>query len=331
MIMTLVQKEIKAVYLWETKVRPATPAVEEKIIFKMKADSSWNLMVPVAWVDTGGSVWVSYDWQYSVDGWTAARAYWTSRSWGYFYAATWLVANSVHTITLTPTTEAYWWARAFNFYQTWVAYLLQEILYDSSYMWYWISETNTWWCFRYMQYVGCTALTTAPEEYLPDTVTTIWDNFRREQFRGCTGLTTLPDEVMPNSVTSIGAYFRLREHFSSTSLTKSAVEAMSSSVTTIWTNFRSQQYQSCSVLSEIPWWIDLSVWWANYRYQQYYQSTASKTVKVLSNVWYASADALTLQYWPVTQVQVPSAYLNNFKSTSNNPWVNISDDKFVWY
>lgn len=295
------QKEIKAVYLWETKVRPTAPAIEEKIVLKIRANNQWWVPIPVAWYTASSSYWAPYNWYYQVDDWAKYTASWTSRSGGYFWALTWATPWSDHIVTITPVTEGYWWARAFSFNSTWVESLLQEIIYDSSYMGYAVSETSTWNSFRDYQYFWCSSLTTPPEEYLPNTVTTIWNHYRRRQFMSCT------------------------------SLTKSAVEELPSSVTTIWTNFRSQQYSTCSALSEIPWWVDLSVWWANYRYQQYYQSTASKTVKVLSNVWYASYDALTLQYWPVTQVQVPSAYLSNFKSSTINPRVNIPDDRYVWY
>ena len=80
----------------------------------------------------------------------------------------------------------------------------------------------------------------------------------------------------------------------------------------------------------VSWWKDLSKGASNYRGSFLYNCTANKVIVVISDVWYAGASTvLTTNY--ITQVRVPSAYLNNFKSTTKRPWVDISDSKFVGY
>lgn len=279
------------VYLWTSW---------EYIKYKMNADSNGNLYVPVGWRNHTYFIDCAYNWNVSVDWWASTNYSWTWSSW-WSIILSWYTAWSSHTIIITPTTEAYWWALAYWWAQTaWSTYLT-EVVYDWSYMWYWVSATDTWDYFRCDQYCYCTSLTLAPAEVLPDTVTTIWGNFRYYQYQGCTSLTSAPTEALPNSVTSIGTYFRR------------------------------YQYSWCTSLTAISWWKDLSIGGSNYRRQQFYWCTASKTVKVLSDVWYASYNTNTLQNDYVTSVSVPSAYLSNFTWASVQPRSSIDDSKFVGY
>lgn len=247
---------------------------EESIVYKMNADSSWNLYVPASWISTSWSFWPNYSWKISVDGWTETTYTWNSSSWKKI-TLSWYTAWSNHTIQIRPTTEWYWWARAYGRVNTSCASYLTEILYDGSYMWFATSATATWNYFRYYLYSWCSSITYSPEEVLPDTVT------------------------------SIGTYFRVR------------------------------QFENCTSLTEIKWWKDLSIWnGTQYRNLQYYWCTAMKTVKVLSDVGYSSYGSWTngaLNNAYVTSVSVPSAYLSNFKNTSNQPRAWIDDSKFVWY
>lgn len=290
---------VKAVYLWENKVRPTIP--KESIIYKMIATNGY-LRVPTTWVTVSWGYWVPYSWKVSVDGW-AETTYTGSSANNWNILLEWYTAWEEHTIMITPTTEDYWWARAYSWGS--VSYGrndVTEIVYDWSYMWYAVSATDTWNYFRYNQYYNCQNLIKAPEEYLPDTVTTIWNFFRYYQFTNALKLPTAPAEVLPSSVTSI------------------------------WTNFRWYQYNNCQLLSEIKWWKDSSVQGtANYRVYQFRYCVTNKTVKVLSDVWAASSDANTLENSYVTQVKVPSAYLNNFKNATVQPRSSITDSKFVWY
>lgn len=250
------------VYLWTYPT--------ESIEYKMNADSGGNLYVPVWWHAHSTSSYWSYDWNISVDWWASTNYSWTWSEW-WSITLSWYTAWSSHTITITPTTEDYWWALAYWWYNTAWATYLTEVVYDWSYMWYWESATSTWNYFRLSQYRWCTSLRAAPAEVLPDTVTSIWNYFRYYQYRDCTSLT------------------------------------------------------------EIKWWKDLSIGGDFYRVQQFYNCTANKTVKVLSDVWYASYDSITLPNSYVTSVSVPSAYLSNFTWSSKQPRKNITDSKFVGY
>lgn len=185
--------------------------------------------------------------------------------------------------------------------------------------------------FRSWQYSWCTSLRAAAVEVLPTTVTDIGAHFRSWQYRWCTSLTVAANEVLPSSVTSIWSSFRANQYRECTSLTTIPVEVLPDTVTSIWNYFRGYQYRWCTALTTISWWKDLSIGGKNYRRQQFYQSTASKTVKVLSDVWYASYDSDTLANSYVTTVSVPSAYLSNFTWASIEPWVSIDDNKFIGY
>lgn len=301
----------------------------EMIVYKMNADDSWNLYVPTSWYNHSWSMASPYSWKVSIDGWTETTYSWT---WSSRSAITlsWYTSGSSHTIKIKPTTESYWWALAFWWWWTpWRTYLT-EVLYDWSYMWYWVSATDAWDYFKYSQYSWCTNLTKIPDEVMPDTVTTIWRSFMSSQC-GSTWLLESPKEYISNSVTTIWNYFRAGQYSQCTSLVSSWEESLPSTVTSIWIRFRFQQYQGCTALTEIKWWKDISVWNSeSYRYRQY-NDAPNKTVKVLSNVWYSSFDDTTLPNKYVTSVSVPSAYLTTFKNTSNYPWAWITDSKFVWY
>jgi len=113
-------------------------------------------------------------------------------------------------------------------------------------------------------------------------------------------------------------------------LITAGVEALPNTITTIWTNFRSYQYNNCVKLATISWWRDLSIGGNNYRSCQFQSCVTNKTVTVLTDVWYAG-QSNTLFNTNVTQINVPSAYLNNFTNSTIYPRRSITDSKFVWY
>ena len=288
--------EVKNIYIGEYK-----PIYKwEYIEYKMNADSRGRLYVPVWWYWTWWYANCSYSWNVSVD-WGAGTTYSWTWSSGWSITLSWYTAGSSHIIKITPTTESYLWARAYWWQSTAWATYLTEIVYDASYMWYAVSATDTGYGFRETIYTWCSNLTNSADEYLPDTVTTIGKDFRYLEYNSCSSLTYASEESLPDSVTSI------------------------------WTWFRSNQYSVCPALTEIRWWKNLSIWNSYYRNQQFHKCTSNKTVKVISDVWYNSDDQNTLQNDYVTSVYVPSAYLTNFKNASNNPWVWITDSKFIWY
>ena len=350
--------KISKIYVGTNQVRPPYPV--ESIVYKMNADGSWNLYIPVSWYSTAWNQNVAYSWKVSVD-WDAETTYsWTWYRGGYI-AISWYAAWTNHTIMIKPTTEDYWWARAYAWYRVTAQTFVTEIVYDWSYMWFAVSATDTGNYFRWGEYYWCSALIEATEEYLPDTVTTIWERFRQAQYSDCTSLlraaeekmsssaTTIwiyfrvgqystcssliyaPKEKLTSGITTIGAYFRQAQYSSCTSLTYAPEEDLPDTVTSMSTYFRQNQYNYCSALTEVRWWKDLSVWANYYRDNQFGNSTSNKTVKVLSNVWYASYSSSTLPNNRVTTVYVPSAYLSNFTWSSAAPRYYITDSKFVWY
>lgn len=364
----------------------------EFVMVVMSSDSNWDLKIPIAWYNNSTSSQnAPYNWKISIDWWTQTTYSWTWSATA-ITVASWLTANSDHTIMITPTTESYWWARAFWFRSSWVTTLLKKVLRDGSYMWYSSSDTNTWTWFRMFQYNWCSNLTEIPEEEaFPTTVTTvggyfrrwtyanctslvvaqkeifsntvtsvgdffrdweyswcknlttvfdesfsswvtsIWNYFRENQYKNCKKITKPLDESLPWNVTSIWTYFRSEQYSWCSEITYASEEKLPNTVTSIWQRFRNNQYSSCTKISQIKWWKNLSVWWNYYRYYQFNNCNTNKTVKVLSDVWYASYSDLTLANSYVTQVQVPSDYLSNFKNSTAYPRSQITDSKFVWY
>lgn len=304
---------------------------EESIVIIMMTDSNGDLKIPVAWCNRTSSQDAPYNWKVSYDWWSETTYSWTGSA-SAIAIWSWLVANTTHIVVIKPVVEDYGWALAFWFRLSWVQDLLQSVVYDWSYKWYWVSSTYVWDQFRARQYYWCTSLTKAPEEVLPSSVTNIGTYFRYYQYYWCTSLTTAPEEVLPSSVTTIGNHFRERQHNWCTSLTKAPEEALPSSVTNIGSSFRAYQYYWCSILNEIKWWIDLSRGNNSYyRREQFYNCNTNKIVKVLSNVWFASYNSNTLENSYVTQVKVPNAYLQNFIDATTLPRSWITDSKFIWY
>lgn len=256
---------------------PPVP-IEERIEVEIKADSSGRIYLPK-------TPYVRVDWNVSIDDWTpiAVRTSSSSNSW-YF---NWYTANQTYNIKITPITESYWWAKAFNYWSwDWATYL-QRIIYDSSYMWYAVSATDTWNDFRKGQYYRCRNITSTPFEYMPDTVTTIWNNFRNWQYEWCTGIINPVQEVISNSVVTIWASFRFYQYKWCTSLTSASQEVIPNSVTSIWNGFRWYQYTECSnITSTTPEVLSTSLTtiWDAFRNWQYSNTwVTSWAIEVIPN------------------------------------------------
>jgi len=236
--------------LWESWI-PPTPPTNEKIVYKMLADTNGKLYVPTAWYYYDAETQnCPFDWDVSID-WTLINNY--SGTW----IALWMIeftgyaSGTEHEITITPHwTATYLWARAYWRYGlSSLSSNLTEIVYDWSYMWYWVSATDTWGYFRERQYSWCANITSIPEEVLPDTINTIWPCFRREQYDGCSSITNVVPEVLPTWVTTIEDRFRGSIYQYCTSLTTPTAEVLPNSVTTITTRFRAYQYRWCTNLT----------------------------------------------------------------------------------
>lgn len=243
---------ISKVMLNGWQIRPATvpptPPESERISVTIRAlryGNNYYVFIPTTWKMSDGT-YATYDWNISVDGWTAENKTGTAqRMWG---VAIW-TSSWNHTVVIRPTVATYWRARAFSYDDSYSDYRdnLRAINYDKSYMWYAVSSTNTWDNYRYRQYAQCTNLNSAYYyDELPNTVTTIWDNFKREQYFNCSALLSAGQEDMPNSVTSIWDNFRREQFYYCTSLTSTFNESISSNVTSIGDHFRSEQFRACS-------------------------------------------------------------------------------------
>ena len=248
--------------------------------------SEWYIYIPTAWVTTAWTSWATYSWDVSVDWWTAVTLSWT-----------WWTSTSVqitasawnHTVVIKPHSLWYWWARAFWYSRDWstlhpYASTLKKIIYDWSYMWY---AESRWWTgnyFRHQQYYWCTAITSAPVEFLPEWLLRIGNMFRSAQYWQCTSLVNIPDEYLPSSVRYIWAWFRIWQ-YSITAITKTAVECMPSAVYSVWDSFRNVQYLWCQSLVDawtevaIPFtsWISTSL--NNYRASQFRLCTRLTTAQ----------------------------------------------------
>lgn len=238
-------RKAKAVYLWSTKIRPEE-ADREQIVFKMMADNNWDLYVPISNEYTSG---MKYKWRISIDWWNYNNYNWDVTYRSMLNIGSWYTPLSEHTITIKPQVIEYRWAWWFNFENTNCASLLTEVLIDWSYIGYAQSETNTWSYFRLSQFYWCSNLRAVPDEYMPNTVTTIGAGFRDNQFDGCTSLVSAPKEAFSNAVTTIQqGIFRYQQYRWCTSLVSASNEAFSDSVTDVWVNFRYQQYYWCTSL-----------------------------------------------------------------------------------
>ena len=255
-------------YEWQDWWNTPEPVIEEKIVYKMTADSSGNLYVPTWWY--WGWAYNSYNWEISVNWWTWTEYSWTWSSWSYI-TLSWYTYWTSYTITVTPVSEEYWWARAFGWSnQQSKSNLLTEIVYDKTYKWFATSATDAWDYFRYREYFQCGWLKNAPEEYLPDTVTTIGSSFRYSQYSACSNLREAPEECMPNSVTTIWVRFRY-DQYSNTWLFYAPKEVLSNNITSIPDYFRYNQYVSTNVSENaIEYlWDKVTSIWNSFRCSQY--------------------------------------------------------------
>ena len=203
------------------------------------------------------------------------------------------------------------------------------------------SVTSIWDNFRHNQFfnaknTGSASTQSTPTEAMSSNVTVIGDNFRAGQY-GYSDMVYQPaTEVLPSGITSIGDNFRESQYsHNSFTVATTPTEVLPDSVQSIWTWFRSYQYRA-SGITNISWWKDLAIWNTDYRLDQYYQCTID-TITTLSDVGYEMAwrDQTSQSWWwieYVSQINVPSAYVNNYKTTNKFPryWV-IDKNLFVWY
>lgn len=240
------EQQYSKVFVWDTKVRPATPVpVAEYIEYVIEADSYGKIYIPTCWYSINGYINCPYNWKVSIDGWTATTY---SGTGGSNISLSWYTAGQEYSVKIEPVVEGYWWARAYWWYGSSWAGNLKSITYDGSYIWYGMSDTDPWNYFRYQQYRGCSKIESAPAEYLPNTVTSTWNSFRTGQYYGCSNLEILPAEFLPNSITTINTGFRNSQYYGCKT-TSAVTECIPSSVTSISNYFRAYQYGYCAHLT----------------------------------------------------------------------------------
>ena len=301
----------------------------ECIRYKMNADSSGNLYVPIGWYNRSSSSRnASYNWNVSVDWWQSTNYSWTWSAW-WSITLSWYTAWSSHIIKITPTNVAYWWALAYWWTDTTWAPYLTDILYDGSYIGYGSNATQTGNFFRYSQYKWCTALTTATKEMLPNWVTNVGWYFRNNQYQWCTSLTTTAAEVLPTSVTSIWYDFRTNQYAWCTSLTTPAVEVLPGSVTSIGGDFREGQYSWCTALTaaavEVFPTTVTSIGWYFRSWQYSWCTSLTVAANEVFHSWIAdvSNGFRASQYsWCTSLTMAPAEVFPSWVTTINNDFRN---------
>lgn len=222
---------------------------------------------------------------------------WYSHSASSYWSYDWNISIDWWASTNYSWTWSSWWSITLSWYTAWSSHTIAITPTTETY----------WWALAYWWY------NTAWATYLTEVVYD-WSYMWYWE-----------------SATSTGKYFRFCQYYQCTSLTSAPEEVLPDTVTSIWAYFRGFQYYWCTSLTEIKWWKDLSIGGSYYRREEFNWCTANKTVKVLSDVWYASYAANTLENSYVTSVSVPSAYLSNFTWASVQPRSSIDDSKFIWY
>ena len=335
--------EIKEVYQWSTKIWPSYPT--ESIIYKCVADEEWRVFIPTAWCSSEWEdVWVPYDWNVEID-WDTYHMEWTSNPSECYSYWRYYTSWETYTVKITPVTKSYWRARWYSWNWTLWKDTLIEVLHDSDYKWYAISATNTWNYFRYCTYNGCSNLTNAIDENIPNTVTTIWISFRAWEYTGCSSLQSAANESFPRSITTIWDYFRHVQYRECTSLTSAAIEKFNNNVSFSVNNhnYRREQYFGCSSLTyariyascatpPAPSWYQSMYreWqfahhWNNFILEIYWQNL----VEWISTVHTTGGWTRFLDNSKVSQIKVPTSLVNSYKSSSYRD--DITNSKFIWY
>lgn len=201
------------------------------------------------------------------------------------------------------------------------------------------STEEKWWFvtiwnyFRAGQYQNCWILSQLITEYIW-TPTTIWDNFRDSQyymFWTTTYLrTTANNEVLPNSVTSIWSDFRRRQYAWIRSLIHQWTEVISNSLTSIWGNFRREQYRATwltwCILQPLYSNIYPSRPNSNWRNGQFAECSIA-----IARILWPTVDQAEYPFSqdPTVSISVPSQFLATYQADYQY-WAS-SPNVFVWY
>lgn len=270
----------------------------EYLEFKIKADSNWDIKIPVAWYSTTWTQDCAYDWMVSVDGADTVEYTWTGSTTP-ITVWTW-EAWSEHRIIIYPKVVDWWWGRAFWFYNTWIETLLTEFIHDS-FKCFATSYTATWDYFRYSTFRGCTALTSIYER-LPSSVTAIGNYFHWYDYYGCTTLVNIQHEVVPY-ISSMWTYYRQYMFYNCSSIQNHYwLLAKPSSISSYPTGYRENMFGNAG--NNLILWM----WW--------YEALTSG----LTNSMWLTNSHVSVIHW--------LDFMNILSVQDNSNWSNVSTDKF---
>ena len=286
---------------WLLSYKQPTTEVERTTL-RIKADASGNVYIPIGWIGSDGAVGVPYKWKVSIDWGNQSNYSWTGSSGGTIRVWYWLKPWTIHTVTIKPQVEEYWWCKALSYLNVNSTYKesLINILSDKSYMWYAVSAEDAGNYFKYCQY------------------------------QGCTNLLDTDDEVLPDTVHFVGNYYRAYEYAGCTSLKVSATENFWKQVRKVWTNFRAYQYQNCTSIKTVRIrainWCTSGSW---YRSNIFSWAWNADTVIYVEwgivewgSWWLANAKVKEIQVfkWLVSDYKTILSWITSSKITNNPEW-----------
>lgn len=271
----------------------------EFIEFTALADSTGKIRIPVGWYSTSGTQDCAYDWMVSLDGGEAEEV---TGTWSasYISLGSWLTEWTEHRVVIEPKTVAYWWGRAFGYYNTWAEAYIKELKHDS-YKCFASNRLETWAHYKHGTFEGCTALINSYEK-LPTSVTTVGDYYMKECYKGCTWLTTAFYEVLHKDCT-------------------------------VWEDYRYQEYYGCTSMSTHQW--IAGYMWETYptNYKSDYLTNAWDDLVVYMTRYEALASGLTANLW-IADNNLSAFYAfadDLYHYEYDGFWNNITISKFKWW
>ena len=214
--------------------------VEEKLALRIRANSDWDIYLPVAWYSEDGTQDCEYAWKVSIDGGEETTYKGVGSSNGAIRVGYGLNPLSVHTVIVKPNVEWYGWLRAFGYKGTTIGSSLINIISDKSYKGYALSDLNSGDYYKAYQYYGCVNLINTDEELLPDTLEVIGDYYRYYEYAGCSKLVSNAEEKILKTVKVIGNYYRAYQYENCESINKINMRAINWA--SVWNNYRYNQY-----------------------------------------------------------------------------------------
>jgi hypothetical protein len=209
---------------WVVWTLSSAPVNEVKFNVEV-LDDAQPFLIAVNW-----SWSVDYNWNISIDWWADTNYSWVTSITPISIA----LSLWVHTVTITPVTDAAWWARcignwwAANYWNNDVTKIKFGLDYIYGYA-FMENATTVWINLLYFAWYLCPSLTSMPTWFnLPDWISTVWNGFLANAWRICTSLDT------------IASWFNIPTW-----------------ITTVWSDFLTSAWQSCSSLTSMSYWFNI--------------------------------------------------------------------------